>query len=57
MRKEGPTTMAKSVGYSLLPLWTSRKRTFENATPLDAGVLTAKSSMFDIVDLTILQET
>jgi hypothetical protein len=54
MRKEGPTAIIEGVGYSLLPLWANKKRTFENASPLDAGVLAAKSSMFDIVDLLII---
>jgi hypothetical protein len=56
-RKEVPTAMAESVRYSLLPLLTSTKRIFENASPLYAGIRTAKSSIFDIVDLVILQET
>jgi hypothetical protein len=51
-----PPQWQKVVGHSLLPLLTSAKRTFGNASPLDAGILAAKNSMFDIVDLIILQE-
>jgi hypothetical protein len=47
-RKEGSTSMAKIVGYSLLPILASTKRTFENASPLDPDILTAKSPSFYI---------
>jgi hypothetical protein len=35
----------------------TRRELLKKHLPLDAGVLTAKSSMFDIADLIILQET
>jgi hypothetical protein len=51
-RKEGPTAMAESVLSSL----DQQEENFENASPLDAGILIANGAMSYIVDLMVLQE-